>query len=120
MTTEINGVRFTDSDIVNPEEFGATGGYPNLFLFHNHGVTVGLAFAENAQDAIDELADAGKLDSFKLTDEELASGDYGSEPELTCSFLGNDCLPYDIDGLAIVSVPVPPVSFVACYNASNP
>jgi hypothetical protein len=119
-----NGLSFADSDIVNLDDFIPAKEYNpynvHPFLIHDHGFTVGIAFASNLQEALDELADHGKLDHFKVTEKELESDyeyDESSGEHQGISWLGNNGLPYDIETIGCIELKNPPLSFCALYAA---
>lgn len=95
-----NGIKFSDSDIVNPDEWIPEGEYnPHKvrpFLFHDHGFVLCIVFASCEQDA---LVDAGKLERYAVN-----QGDYPNEEGL--SFLGNASEPFGLEGLGIVFLSV--------------
>lgn len=109
---------FSDSDVVDYREWIPKGEYNphnvRPFLLHDHGFTLAVVFASCLQDAIDAAVDAGKLDRFKLTEEDLK--DY-EEDDDRIAYLGNAGEPFDIESLDVVELPNPPASFVACFNA---
>ena len=117
---EFNQIKFTDADVVNKEDYIPAGEYNphnvRPFLIHDHGFTVAVVFACSLQDALDAAVDAGKLDSFQVSDNDLA--DYGSDEE-GISRLGNASEPFDIQALDAVELPNPPFSFVALFNANK-
>lgn len=117
---EFNQIRFADADVVNKDDFIPAGEYNphnvRPFLIHDHGFTVAVVFADCLQDALDEAADSGKLDSFQVSDDDLA--EYGPDEE-GIARLGNTSEPFDIEALDIVELPNPPFSFVALFNAHN-
>lgn len=110
-----NGYEFTldDKDVVNPDEFQDRS--QRLYIATDHGFVLGAAFADNENDAIDELADAGKLDRFLISEEE--ADDYENEDNI--SYLGNYCKPYDIESLQLYSFPIPKFSVMAQYAAQE-
>ena len=111
------GVRFTDADVLNPGEFIPAGEHNphnvRPFLLHDHGFALAVVFAPCLQDALDEAADAGRLDRFQVREEDLP--DYGPEEE-GIARLGNAGEPFDIEGLDFLELPNPPFSFVALFN----
>jgi hypothetical protein len=117
---QFNQITFTDADVVNKDGFIPAGEYNphnvRPFLLHDHGFTVAVVFADSLQDALDEAADAGKLDSFQVADDDLA--DYGPDEE-GITRLGNASEPFDVEALDAVELPNPPFSFVALFNAHN-
>jgi hypothetical protein len=110
-------LRFTDADVVNPEDFLPGGASPPHqvcgFLLHDHGFALAVVFADRLQDALDLAADAGKLDCFRVTEKERAD----DPDDERLSFLGNACEPFDIESLGAVILPNPRFSFVALFNA---
>ena len=63
-------IKFSDEDVVNPDDFIPAGGYnPHKvrpFLLHDHGFVICVVFADCLQDALDEAVDAGKLDRYQI------------------------------------------------------
>jgi hypothetical protein len=142
-TAKFNEIQFSDADVVNPDDAPYFVGCDNYkpWLFHDHGSVLGIAFADCEQDALDIVADAGKLDRFKLDPEdEHVQRDYMREDPgvQACwidvvrdgrkvsldwkgdvKFLGNHSYPFDIEPLGIVELPNPPFSFVALFNAAQ-
>lgn len=137
MHAEFNGIKFTDADVVNIDEWADDNSRYGIhaYLIHDHGFTVCIVFARSEQDALDEAVDAGKLDSFQLDPNDPAvredymhlvtTGD-GAGPDgaywdfredASVAFLGNASEPFDIEGLDIVTLPNPKRSFVASFNA---
>lgn len=113
-----NGVRFTEDDVVNIDDWNPGDDGLNAYkpwLFHDHGFVLGLVFAQTLQDAFDELADSGKIDSFAVSEAEM--GDYPDEQGL--SHLGNECKPYDVECVCCVAMGNPPLSFVACAQMTE-
>jgi hypothetical protein len=121
MQAEFNQIKFTDADVVNAEEFIPAGAYnphkARPFLLHDHGFVVALVFASCLQDALDIAVDAGKLDGFQVSENDLA--DYGPDEE-GIARLGNASEPFDIQALDAVELPNPAFSFVALFNAMKP
>jgi hypothetical protein len=117
---QFNQITFTDADVVNKDGFIPAGEYNphnvRPFLIHDHGFTVAVVFADCLQDALDEAVDAGKLDSFQVSETDLA--DYGPDQD-GIARLGNASEPFDIQALDVVELPNPPFSFVALFNAHN-
>lgn len=84
-----------------------------------------VVFARCEQDAMDDAADAGKLDGLKIdesdTDFDIESDTYNGEEVLR---LGNASEPFDQSYLGIVEIPVPKFSlagllFAAMVDADN-
>jgi hypothetical protein len=116
MEAHVKGIRFSDEDIINKDDFIPAGqdNPHNVhgFLLHDHGFCLAVVFADNLEDALDIAADEGKLDRFLVTEEDL--GDYEDEEEL--SFLGNAGEPFDIEGLGYLELPNPAFSFCKLFN----
>lgn len=120
MYAEFDGIRFADADVINPDGFIPAGEYnPHRvrpFLLHDHGFVLAVVFADSLQDALDEAADAGRLDRYMVGPDGLA--DYPDGEGL--AHLGNAGEPFDVEGLGVVELPTPPFSFVALFNAHRP
>lgn len=118
MQATFQEIRFTDSDLVNPDDFIPAGGFnPHKvrpFLLHDHGFTLAVVFADCLQEAIDIAADDGRLDQFRVSEEELK--DYGPDGD-GLAYLGNAGEPFDIESLGAIELPTPKFSFVALFNA---
>lgn len=118
MQAEFNQIKFSDADVVNKDEFVPAGEStpPNVrpFLLHDYGFVICIAFASSLQDALDVAADEGKLDSFQVSEDDLA--DYGEDEE-GIARLGNAGEAFDIQALDTVELPNPAWSFVALFNA---
>ncbi len=135
MTTTIRvqnfELTFSDSDIVNQDDFIPAGKYNpydvHPWLLHDHGFPVALVFASNLQDALDIAVDNDKLDRYLIEEESntpggkgLPSDDYptlGTENEEGITRLGNASEPFDIESLGYVELSNPPFSFIALWNA---
>ena len=123
MVSERQNIKFSDADVVNPDDFIPAGeSNPHNvrpFLLHDHGFTVAVVFADCLQDAIDEACDAGKMKRYEIT--EIDKGAY-IDPDThdfceDVCFLGNAAIPHDIDTLGAFELTIPKFSFVALYNA---
>lgn len=121
-TVKICGMHLTisDSDVVNVGEylFYAEGSNPHdvrPWVAVDHGFVVGVAFAESMDDALDELADAGKLDSCLLSEED--EKDYPDGEGV--SFLGNSGRPFDVQNIELFGMKAPAFSFCALLAASQ-
>jgi hypothetical protein len=120
MTAEVQGIKFTDADIANPDDFIPAGAYNphkiHPFLLHDHGFTVAVVFASNLQDALDIAVDEDKMDRYLIGEAELA--DYGEDGD-GIAYLGNAGEPFDIETLGVVEFDNPAFSFVALHNADK-
>jgi len=118
MKAKVKGVEiwFTDEDVVNPSEYASAKSYGmKLFLFHEAGFVLGLVFADNLQDALDELADSGKMDKFLVSESERA--DYIDDEGI--SFLGNNGRPFDDELVEFIELTIPSFSLAALYEAEK-
>ncbi len=117
MTTEYQGIKFSDEDIVNPDDacFQGDGSRKQGYLLHDHGFVLAVVFADDYQDALDEAADSDKLDRYRVCNADL--GDYPNEDGI--SYLGNTASLYDIESLQFIELPLPKASFVAQFKASQ-
>src|ERR1700678_2986912 len=99
MQAVFNQITFTDDDVVNPSDFIAKGDYNphhvRPWLLNDHGFTVAVVFADCLQDALDAAVDAGKLNGFQVSEQDLP--DYGAAED-GISRLGNAGEAYDIEG----------------------
>lgn len=118
MQVKFREIYFTDADVVNRDDFIPAGdSNPHKvrpWLIHDAGFTVAIVFASCEQDALDEAADAGKLDGFQVTESDMA--DYGPDCD-GLAFLGNAGEPFDIQTLDMIELPNPPFSFAALFAA---
>jgi len=127
-------LRFSDDDVVNPDEFTPNGEYnPHSvrpWLFHDHGFALAVVFAESLQDALDIAVDAEKLDRYLIPEPSNTPGartsllaeDYptlGTENEEGITRLGNASEPFDIESLGYVELRNPPFSFCALWSAER-
>jgi hypothetical protein len=112
---------FSDNDVVNPSDFIAKGEFNphnvRPFLLHDHGFTLAVAFADCLQDALDVVADEGKLDRFQVSQSELAA--MTEEEHQRLSFLGNASEAFDIEGLDVLELTNPPFSFASLFLAES-
>ena len=99
--TEYQGIRFDDSDIVNLDDAIWAGVYnpDNIrpFLLHNYGTVVAVVFARGINDTWVIARNCDRLDRY------LINGPYGKvfKPGL----------------LGIIELPIPLLSFSACFKA---
>jgi hypothetical protein len=121
-TIRSNGYDFTfyDADVCNPDDAIWAGDYNpynvRLWLIHDHGFVVAVSWASNLQDALDEAADSGKLDSFQV--DEADAADYGGDI-YNCdslAYLGNAGEPFDIEALGYIEFAAPPLSLAALFS----
>ena len=73
--SEFKGIKFTDADVVNLDEYVSSPSYNDRhsvrpFLFHDAGFVLAVVFAESCQEAVDIAVDAEKLDRFKINVED--------------------------------------------------
>lgn len=111
---------FSDKDVCNPSDYIPAGEYNphnvRPFLLHDHGFPVAVVFADCLQDACDIAADEGKLDRFRVTEEDMK--DYSEEEQERLAFLGNASEPFDIETLGALELPNPAFSFAALLTAA--
>ena len=106
-----NGIKFTDADVVNPDEFAdyTHGSNPHNmrpWVIHDHGFVLCVVLASNLQDALDEAVDNDKLDAFLIDSEDYKEyGVDGDDP--TRAFLGNASEPFDIEALDYIKLQMP-------------
>ena len=98
-----------ESDILLKEDY-FSGYCSTLWVAHDHGFVIGAVVSNSENDALDELADEGLLDSFLYEEEE---GEDEKNVWERLNFLGNDGKPYDIEGLETFSLSLPPPSMEA-------
>lgn len=115
VVTCAGGTKFTlsDKDIVNLDDYDffyrSTGSERGLYVFLDHGYVQAAAFALCLQDALDEVVDSGKLKAYRITEEDQA--DY-EEDDTNITYLGNCCVPHDIESLDVSVIPFPEFTFV--------
>lgn len=122
MAAKYKEIQFSDADVVNPSDFIPAGEYNPYnvhgFLLHDAGFVLAIVFAESLQDALDEAADAGKLDTFLIDESEADEYRLESdEPDSRVAFLGNNGRPFDIEGIDCAELPNPKFSYTALFNA---
>lgn len=114
-------LRFTDADVVNPDEWATDwdcdvrNNRPNGYLFHDHGFTLAVVVATSLADALDILADEApeRISQFLLDEKEASEYEAnGIEP----SYLGNDCSAYDIESLSMCVFSLPRPSLAASLS----
>lgn len=107
---EINGVAISDADIINGDLYGSPG-YKNLYAFIDHGTLLAGVLADGKDEALDYLADSGKIAHLEISPETY--DDYGGENAAwdNNACLGNESRLYDIVSVetAIAVLPDPSV-----------
>jgi hypothetical protein len=146
---EYQGVKFTDSDVVDLDDWIPEGEYNphgvRPWLLHDHGFVLCVVFASCLQDALDKAVDEDKLDRYLIDMESLAEReDYMTKdvaemaagfdkdcPEYVdkdgCkwwwsvepAFLGNASEPFDIESLGYIELPNCKRSFCAQFSESS-
>jgi len=103
MKIKVNNFEFqlVDEDIINPDEYF---NFNDLWILHDHGFTICAIFAESLEDALEVAADEGKLDAFKIQDEDEEAID-------NATYLGNYGEPYCLDSIGYVQVESPTLRF---------
>lgn len=128
MEAVVNHVKFTDADLVNPDNFVSSGEYNphnvRPWLLHDCGFVLGVVFADSLQDALDEAIDDNRLDRYLVNIEDTSPNaewrGYGAtvdEVSEQLSSLGNASELFDLESLEVVELVNPPFSFVVLYNA---
>lgn len=119
-TSSFAEITFSDSDIVNMDDYIPAGEYNphnvRPFLLHDHGFVVAIVFADSLQDALDIAVDGDKMDRYMIDQKDLS--DYGDDGD-GITYLGNASEPFDIESLGAIELPNPPFSFVALFNAAK-
>jgi hypothetical protein len=115
---EFQQIKFSDSDVVNKDDFIPKGELNphnvRPFLLHDAGFVIAVVFADCLQDALDIAVDENKLDGFQVSQDDL--GDYGPDEE-GITRLGNASEAFDLGTLDAVELPNPGFSFIALFNA---
>jgi hypothetical protein len=120
MQAKYKELTFADADVVNADAFIPKGEYNphnvRPWLLHDHGFCLAIVFASCLQDALDEVADSGRLDPFQVTDpSDLANDEYME----SVAYLGNASEPFDIASIDALELPNPPFSFTALFLAAT-
>ena len=114
--------RITEDDITDGESFIPAGEYNphnvHPFILHDAGYVIAVVFAEHLQDALDIACDAGKLDRYQVSADDLKDYETGERTDVGSAhcpegypeyqgicYLGNASEPFDIEGLDAVEVP---------------
>lgn len=123
MTTKIertfdNRIYIDDStyyfadDVVNPAEYIPTGEFNphNMrpWLIGNEYGVLAIVYAHHEQDAMDEMADSGKLDGHRAEESELTQNEYGEDVDdcgTVMSRLGNAGEPFDLTNIWMRELP---------------
>ena len=107
--------KFTQSDIVNQDEWIPAGVYNphnvRPWLLHDHGFVVAVVFASCLQDALDSAVDGDKMDRYLVT---LPNADYPDEDSL--AYLGNASEAFDIDTLQVIELPNVKMDFALLFD----
>ena len=112
-TAKIHEITFSDADIANLDDIDYCDG--QAFLVHDHGFVQGIAFASNLSDALDHLADADKLEAWKLSDDEVRELDADDLGECI-SYHGNHSEAFHLDTMEYVEMPRVKLSYTASFN----
>jgi hypothetical protein len=142
-TSTYRGIQFSDSDVVNKDDFIPAGEHNphnvRAFLLHHEGLVVAVVFAGSLQDALDEAVDNDRLDQYMLDPKQPETQDGymhevepgkgmllprdGKEVRMDwddgVTFLGNASEPFDISELSHVELPNPIFSFCSLFNNSR-
>lgn len=113
-------LEFTDADVVQASDYIPKGEYNphnvRPWYVHNAGYCLGVAFASCEHDALDILADEGKLNGFLVEEADMA--DYGEEEE-GITRCGNASEPFDLQTVDMFALPHVPFSFAALFMAAQ-
>lgn len=129
--------QYSESDFANAESYDFsnrcwTGRNPKAWVIHNCGAVLAIVFAEyysySDQDALDEAADCGKLDSLQVSETELPDYQTGTDSEGFPEYegivtLGNASEPFDSQNLEYFTVPATLFEsdpLIAAIIADNP
>jgi hypothetical protein len=115
-------IKFTDDDVINIDDavwlkqFNPQHVKP--WLLHDHGFVLAVVFAETTDDAMDEAANAGRLNRYQIDGEAYRS--MTDEEREALTYLGNGGAPYAIEGMAIIELPNIQLSFCTLFSATHP
>lgn len=110
--------QYAPEDFINPDSWSRDPKLNRAFVFLNGGTIIGILFPEyynySEEDALDEAADQGVLDAFRVSGKEMLDymvttdgSDEVDQPEYErLTFLGNASKPFDIESLTIWRVPM--------------
>jgi hypothetical protein len=101
----IDGVSFTDDDVLSPDDFDFRN--YDMFIFHDHGFVLAVCFADSISEAFDILADSGKIDHLELTGDE--ADEYADDEY---QVLGSNGKFYDVDTVSVIVKDAPKLSIV--------
>lgn len=97
---------YSPEDFVNPDDYDSTDPKQKAYVVLSAGFVLGIAFAEypayTESDALNEMADSGKLDGYQLDETELADYQVGTDSEGNPEYegvanLGNAGEPFAVD-----------------------
>ena len=119
---ELNGVKFQDSDVINPEDYCLDENKQMFWIFHDHGFVLCVVIAEHPaftnSDALDAAVDSDKLNRYQIDEKDYA--EYGVNTDNpTCSCLGNAGVPFDIVLLSMECGTCPKFSFTSLFNSKE-
>lgn len=117
----IYDLSFTDADVINARYDYIAKGESNPhnvrpWYIHNAGYCLGVVFASCEHDALDILADEGKLNHLLVEEADMA--DYGEEEE-GITRCGNASEPFDLETVDMFPLPHVPFSFAALFMAAQ-
>jgi hypothetical protein len=124
MNYKYREISFSDDDIIESDECIYKDDYNphnvRPWLAHDHGFVYGIVFASCEQDALDTLADEGRLDAWQvdLKTQWQEFGDTEEEAEERMTYLGNASEPFDIETLSLEELPIIKFSWVAMFKAN--
>lgn len=118
--TKHGAMDIDDKDVVNPLEYSDNGTYnpynTRPFLIHGEFGCLAIVFASCESDALDEAVDAGKLNGYMLSQEDVEDWEKRGADDEIC-YLGNASEPFDLTYIHILELPNPTFSFVTLLNA---
>lgn len=107
-------IKFSDSDIANPEDVtwyaGGTKLKESFWVLHERGSVVCVVYAETLQDALDIAVNTDRLDRYLVTEEmadQYGGNIYDCE---SLTYLGNASEPFDTESLGYVRFQVDSIS----------
>lgn len=107
---DIDGVVFSDDDVVNIEDFIPEGDYnpQNVrpFILHDHGFTLAVVFASSYEEAIDIAIEEEKLEKFKIL-----PSIYNKDDDCESYYVGSDGEFYDLECVSYIELKNPKLSF---------
>jgi len=101
-------IQWSDEDVVNADNYEWSD---KVWVFHDHGFILGVVLENTLQDAMDELADSGKIKSF-CVDDDITENNIPNHYQC----LGNDCSFYDTESICFSVISKPAFSLRRLCN----